>query len=177
MATICQITPKTRIDPSSIDLSDVEFWRQPWSHRAAAFATPRREAPITFYDEPVIEGTSIELPRDAGYYALTRHRDVASTSRHPEIFLSGPGAVSPMDLPPEMVEYLSGMISTNNPQHTRLRRIVSNAFNPRNVRAVEDARERVADEVLTRGRRGAHRTTSRPRPCLAPGRRLSPRQL
>ncbi len=150
MATICQMTPETRIDPSTIDLSDVEFWREPWSYREAAFATLRREAPISFYDEPVIEGTSIELPRGAGYYALTRHRDVASASRHPDIFLSGPGAVSQMDLPPEMVEYFSGMISTDNPKHARLRRIVSNAFNPRNVQAVEDSIERVADQVLTR---------------------------
>lgn len=150
MATICQMTPDTRIDPGTIDLSDMGFWRQPWSYREAAFATLRREAPISFYDEPVIEGTSIELPRGAGYYALTRHRDVASASRHPEIFLSGPGAVSQMDLPPEMVEYFSGMISTDNPKHVRLRRIVSNAFNPRNVQAVEDSIERVADEVLNR---------------------------
>ena len=150
MDTICQMTPLTRIDPSSIDLSDVEFWRQPWSYRESAFATLRAEAPISYYDEPVVEGTSIELPRGAGYYALTRHRDVASASRHPDIFLSGPGAVSQMDLPPEMVEYFSGMISTDNPKHARLRRIVSNAFNPRNVRAVEDSIERVADEVLAR---------------------------
>ena len=61
------------------------------------------------------------------------YRDVATASRHPETFLSGPGAVSLMDLPSEMVEYFSGMISTDNPKHARLRRIVSNAFNPRNV--------------------------------------------
>jgi cytochrome P450 len=55
-----------------------------------------------------------------------------------------------MDLPTEMVEYFSGMISTDNPKHARLRRIVSNAFNPRNVRSVEDSIERVADDVITR---------------------------
>jgi cytochrome P450 len=41
------------------------------------------------------------------------------------------------------------MISTDNPKHARLRRIVSNAFSPRNVRAVEAAVERVADELVT----------------------------
>ena len=49
-----------------------------------------------------------------------------------------------------MVEYFSGMISTDNPKHARLRRIVSNAFNPRNVRAVEDSIERKADEIIDR---------------------------
>ena len=42
------------------------------------------------------------------------------------------------------------MISTDNPKHSRLRRIVSNAFNPRNVKAIEDSIERVADETIDR---------------------------
>ncbi|MFI5036299.1 MAG: cytochrome P450 [Acidimicrobiales bacterium] len=132
-----------------IDLSDLEFWRRPWNEREAAFAALRRERPIAFFEEPVVEGTSVVFPPGPGYYALTRHRDVATASRHPEAFLSGPGAVSILDLPPEMVEYFSGMISTDNPKHARLRRIVSAAFSPRNVRAVEDAVERVADELVT----------------------------
>jgi cytochrome P450 len=98
----------------------------------------------------VMEDLSMVFPPGNGNYALTKHRDVAEASRHPEVFLSGPGAVSQFDLPPEMVEYFSGMISTDNPKHARLRRIVSNAFNPRNVRGVEDSIERVADEVLAK---------------------------
>jgi cytochrome P450 len=137
-------------DVDSINLSDMEFWRRPWPERDAAFATLRRERPISHYDEPVIEGTSIEFPTGTGFYALTKYRDVQTASRHPEVFLSGPGAVSTMDLPSEMVEYFSGMISTDDPKHARLRRIVSNAFNPRNVRAVEDSIERKADEIIER---------------------------
>ncbi|MGD0055539.1 MAG: cytochrome P450 [Acidimicrobiales bacterium] len=148
------MAPAPTWNVDDIDLSDLDFWRRPWDERESAFATLRRERPISFYENPVIEGTSIEFPPSAGYYALTRYRDVATASRHPEVFLSGPGAVSQMDLPTEMVEYFSGMISTDNPKHARLRRIVSNAFNPRNVRAVEESIERVADEVLARAQRG-----------------------
>lgn len=133
-----------------IDLSDMDFWRRPWSEREAAFEILRTEAPITYFDEPIVEGTTMEFPQGAGYYALTRYRDVATASRHPEVFLSGPGAISQMDLPPEMVEYFSGLISTDNPKHARLRRIVAKAFTPRNIRAVEESIERVADEVLRR---------------------------
>jgi cytochrome P450 len=132
-----------------IDLSDLEFWRRPWAEREAAFASLRRDRPVAFFEEPVIEGSAITFPPGPGYYALTRHRDVATASRHPEVFLSGPGAVSILDLPSEMVEYFSGMISTDNPKHARLRRIVSKAFSPRNVRAVEDAVERVADDLVS----------------------------
>ena len=131
-----------------IDLSDMAFWRRPWSEREAAFATLRAERPIAHFDEPVVEGTAFEFPPGPGYYALTRYDDIVTASRHPEVFLSGPGAVSQLDLPPEMVEYFSGMISTDNPQHARLRRIVANAFNPRTVRAIEDAIDRVAKQVV-----------------------------
>ena len=64
---------------------------RPWAEREAAFATLRRESPITHYDEPVIEGTAIEFPVGNGFYAITKYRDVQTASRHPEIFLSGPG--------------------------------------------------------------------------------------
>lgn len=145
--------PELTTSVDEIDLSDLDFWRRPYAEREAAFRTLRREAPIRHFEDPVVEGSVIELPRGNGYYALTRHHDVAEVSRRPEVFLSGPGAVSLLDLPTEMVEYFSGMISTDNPKHARLRRIVSNAFNPRNVRAVEDSIERLADEIIERARR------------------------
>ena len=135
-----------------IDLSDMEFWRRPYPEREGAFATLRRERPIAHFEDPLLEGSVIEMPRGNGYWALTRHRDLAEVSRTPQVFLSGPGAVSLLDLPPEMVEYFSGMISTDNPRHARLRRIVANAFNPRTVRAVEASIERLADEIIERAR-------------------------
>ena len=146
--------PLSVLAPDEIDLSDIEFWKRPYSEREGAFATLRAQRPISHYDDPVLFETAIEFPEGNGYYALTRYVDVAEASKHPEVFLSGPGATSLIDLPPEMVEYFSGMISTDNPKHTRLRRIVSNAFNPRSVRAVEDSIEVVADEIVTRALAG-----------------------
>ena len=81
---------------------------------------------------------------------MTRHADVTEISRHPEIYCSGQGAVSILDLPPEMVEYFAGMISTDNPRHARLRRIVSAAFNPRRIKSIEENIEEVADRVIDR---------------------------
>jgi len=142
--------PHEQWTADSINLSDLDFWSLPYDDRHAAFATLRRDRPISHYAEPVIDDTAVEFPAGNGFYALTKYRDVQTVSRHPEVFLSGPGAVSTMDLPSEMVEYFSGMISTDDPKHARLRRIVSNAFNPRNVRAVEDSIERKADEIIDR---------------------------
>jgi len=133
-----------------IDLSDLAFWDRPWEEREAAFELLRTSRPMPHFEDPVIEDSPFPLPPGAGYYALTRHADVTTVSRHPEIYRSGQGAVSLVDLPPEMVEYFSGMISTDDPRHARLRRIVSNAFNPRRVRAIEDSIDAVAKEVVDR---------------------------
>ena len=139
--------PKEVLAVDDIDLSDLEFWARPWDEREGAFATLRRRRPLARFDLPALP--SVPTPPDGtGYRALTRHADVAEVSRHPEIFRSGSGAVSVYDLPPEMVEYFSGMISTDNPRHARLRRIVSAAFNPRMVRSIEDHIQQVADGVV-----------------------------
>lgn len=150
LSSVVAVEPVTAWSADDVDLTDLDFWRRPYADREAGFAALRRGRPIAFFEDPVIEGTSVDFPKGRGYYALTRHRDIATASRHPEIFLSGPGTVSILDLPPEMVEYFSGMISTDNPKHARLRRIVSAAFSARNLRAIEDAVERVADELITK---------------------------
>lgn len=147
----CWRVPKpTALSLDEIDLNSLEFWDQPWAVREDAFERFRNERPMPHFDDPVIEDFPFELPAGTGYYALTRHRDITTASRHPETFVSGKGAVSLIDLPDEMVEYFSGMISTDNPRHTRLRRIVSNAFNPRRVQAIEESIDRVAREVVDR---------------------------
>jgi methyl-branched lipid omega-hydroxylase len=142
------VHPATTLGLDDIDLSAIEFWDLPWVEREGAFALLRAQRPVAHFDDPVIEDSPVPLPAGNGYYALTRHRDVTTASRHPEVFCSGQGAVSLLDLPPEMVEYFSGMISTDNPRHTRLRRIVSDAFNPRRVQAIEDSIDRVARDVI-----------------------------
>ncbi len=134
-----------------VDLSDLEFWLRPWEEREAAFAVLRKHRPVAFFEEPDVGGrTSVPLPKGRGYYALSRHAEVVEVSRHPEIFRSGRGATSIQDLPPEMLEYFGGMINTDDPRHARLRRIVSNAFNPRMVKSVEASIEQVACDIVER---------------------------
>ena len=126
-----------------IDLSDLAFWERPWAEREGAFQLLRRERPLAWFDDPdLTEESPLAPPPGPGYRAVTRHADVVEISRHPEIYCSGQGAVSILDLPPEMVEYFAGMISTDNPRHARLRRIVSAAFNPRRIKASRTASRR-----------------------------------
>ena len=140
--------PNEALALDEIDLSDMEFWGLPWDVREGAFATLRRERPIAFFEDPDVSASPLAPPPGPGYRVLTRYADVAEASRHPETYRSGQGAVSIIDLPPEMVEYFAGMISTDNPRHARLRRIVSAAFNPRRIKSIEETIAAVADETL-----------------------------
>ncbi|MCL4446111.1 MAG: hypothetical protein M1134_04445 [Actinobacteria bacterium] len=140
---------KEVLDVDEIDLSGLEFWKRPWDEREGAFRTLRNLRPLAYFEEPDLSDVSLLAPPPGpGYKAVTRHADVATISRHPEIYLSGKGAVSIIDLPTEMLDYFSGMISTDNPRHARLRRIVSQAFSPRMIRSIEGVIDDVAKDVI-----------------------------
>jgi len=147
------VQPVETLTVDQIDLSDIAFWERPPAEREGAFATLRRERPLAHFDEPDLSDLSpLAPPPGPGFRAVTRHADVTEVSRNPDVYCSGRGAVSVPDLPEEMVEYFAGMISTDNPRHARLRRIVSAAFNPRRVRSIEDAIQRVAVDVVARAK-------------------------
>ena len=150
----------------NIDLSDIEFWAKPWAERDAAFATLRRENPIAYFPEPIVD----PFPEGPGYYAITKMHDVLEISRHPEIFCSGQGAVSILDMPAEMNEFYGSLISMDDPRHARLRKIVSSTFTPRmlaNVlEDVEKTAKSVVDGVIEKGELDFVADVSMPFPLL-----------
>ncbi len=117
-----------------IDLSDIEFWARPDDEREAVFKLLRDEAPITFYDEVVIE----DFPQGPGYWALTRYADVVQASRHPELFVSGRGGTNIGDIPQELAEFLGSIINMDDPRHKKLRGLVSSGFGPKQLNQLLD---------------------------------------
>ena len=83
----------------------------------------RDEAPL-YYNE------------DLDFYAVSRFADVDAFSRDPKTFLSGHGTVMEM-ITADPVE-MEIMIFMDPPEHTRYRRLVSKAFTPRRMMALED---------------------------------------
>ncbi len=143
--------PRAVLSVDEIDLSDMAFWARPWDEREGAFQTLRRDRPMPFFKEPEIpDALSYMIPEGPGYYGLTRHAHISEASRHPEIFQSGRGATSIVDMPAEMLDFFGSMINMDNPRHARLRRIVSAAFNPRMIKSIEDRIDLVANEVIDR---------------------------
>jgi methyl-branched lipid omega-hydroxylase len=136
--------PPPEIPLADIQLGSLEFWELDDDYRDGAFATLRREAPISFWP-------AIELPGFAagtGHWALTKLDDVFHASRHPDIFSSSPG-ITINDQNPEVAEYFGSMIVLDDPRHQRLRSIVSRAFTPKVVARIEASVRERAHRLVT----------------------------
>src|ERR1700677_1905690 len=147
LATRVNGVPPPEIPLADINLSSLEFWGLDDDIRDAAFATLRREAPVSYWPAIEYEGFS----NGNGHWALTKLDDVFYASRHPDIFSSSPG-ITINDQTPEVAEYFGSMIVLDDPRHQRLRSIVSRAFTPKVVARIETsvrdrARRLVADMV------------------------------
>ncbi|MFZ1179290.1 MAG: cytochrome P450 [Mycobacterium sp.] len=138
IATRMNGAPPPEVPLADIHLESLDFWGLDDDFRDGAFATLRREAPLSFW--PAIEMEGFEA--GSGYWALTKHDDVHYASRHPEIFSSSPN-ITINDNAPEIAEYFGSMIVLDDPRHQRLRSIVSRAFTPKVVARIEaSVRER-----------------------------------
>lgn len=84
----------------------------------------------------------------SGFWAVTRHADVREVSKSPDRFSSGIGHTNLWDLEADALEARRSIIDTDAPDHTRLRRLVSSAFTPRNIRRWTDTTREIAAELL-----------------------------
>ena len=138
--------PKLPASVDQIRLDQLDFWTKPTEEREGAFALLRRERPMSFHQEfePPPE---IPLPKGPGYWAVTRHADVVTASRHSDLFCSGKGVNIP-DLPAELNEFFGSMIAMDDPRHARLRGIVSRGFTPRSLARLQGDVERRATHLV-----------------------------
>jgi methyl-branched lipid omega-hydroxylase len=138
LATRVNGTPPPDVPLADIHLESLDFWALNDDIREGAFATLRREVPISFWPAIDLEG----FTAGNGHWSLTKLDDVHFASRHPDIFSSSPN-ITINDQTPELAEYFGSMIVLDDPRHQRLRSIVSRAFTPKVVARIEaSVRER-----------------------------------
>jgi cytochrome P450 len=132
------------------DLSSREFWSSTERERDELFHVLRRSKALTYQRPPEMS----LLPAQQGYWAIVRHEDVRFVSRNPELFCSGQGVVLD-DAPAELYEIVAGFLPTDAPKHTRLRGLVSRAFTPGQVKAIEgqiaEQARRIVDDAVKPG--------------------------
>lgn len=136
-----------------INLSELEFWARPLAEREGAFARLRADRPLPFYEEP--DTQSELIPVGPGYFAVTKYDDILEVSKNAAQYCSGKGATSIADMPEFMNDFFGSMINMDDPRHARLRKIVSAAFTPKMLKALEDqvaiAAREIVDDVLAKG--------------------------
>ena len=87
------------------------------------------------------------------YWAVTRYHDVVHVLKHPEIYSSWRGGVLLDDPPPEFLSRLrENMLNRDPPEHTRMRRLVSQAFSSRRLASLERTIAQHARELVGRMR-------------------------
>jgi cytochrome P450 family 142 subfamily A polypeptide 1 len=123
--------PRTA-DWSAADFTDPALYDDPWDF----YRWLRDEHPI-WWNEP------------SGCYAISRHADVLEISRNAERYSSAQG-VRPVNIVPLSI------VSMDDPEHQRQRRILSRGFTPRQVRRlmphIRDLTNRVIDDVQHLGK-------------------------
>ncbi|RRO16888.1 cytochrome P450 [Saccharopolyspora rhizosphaerae] len=118
------------------------------------FAALRRTAPIHWVEQAPEARAGMSPEAGTGYWALTKHADVAAVSRNTKVFSSRENAViirNPATATPESIEPSKVVIINQDPpEHTQLRKIISRGFTPRAIGALEDALEQRARRIVRR---------------------------
>jgi methyl-branched lipid omega-hydroxylase len=127
------------------NLVDNEFWLRPEPEIRAEIERLQAEAPLDWFEEMTFEDSPLAV--GPGYWAVTRHVDIAEISRNPQIYSSANG-ITVTDTPPEFNEFFSSMIGMDDPRHARLRRIVSKGFTPKMLAQLEGSVQGVATQVV-----------------------------
>jgi len=102
------------------------------------FARLRKESPVAWIEEN---------PPNSGFWAVTKYDDVGQVSRDHETFTTTKG-IRLEEMAPDELEARRTMMEFDPPEHTRLRRLVSQGFTPRVIATYENAFRSLASQVL-----------------------------
>jgi cholest-4-en-3-one 26-monooxygenase len=83
-----------------------------------------------------------------GFWLLAKHADVVAVSRDTKRFSSQLGHIALEDREPDALQARRSMIETDPPEHTRLRKIVSDAFTRTKVKEYEEYTRRIVRDLL-----------------------------
>ncbi len=124
-------------DLAHIDVADPKVYAHGVPHEA--LAALRRHDPVHWHPWPGTGG---------GFWLLSKHADVFAVSKDPRRFSSQVGHIALEDREPDALEARRSMIETDPPEHTRLRRLVSDAFTRTRVAEYEVYTRAIASELL-----------------------------
>jgi cytochrome P450 family 142 subfamily A polypeptide 1 len=110
--------------PFEIDILDPRFYDDPWE----AYRWLRHNAPLWWDAENEL-------------WVVSRHEDVSHISRNQELYSAAQG------VRPKVASPMS-IISMDDPEHTRQRRLVNKGFTPRMVRQLSDHIRELSNQII-----------------------------
>jgi cytochrome P450 len=123
-------------------LIDLQWWQQHPADRPELYRRLREAGGPVF-----VRTNRPGSARVRGFWAVGAHRDVVDISRRPADFSSGQGTQI-FDQTAEMREYRGSIIDMDDPEHMRLRKIVSRGFTPRILSELRALAEETTAEIL-----------------------------
>lgn len=100
------------------------------------FGRLRREAPVAWCPEPA----GSDFSGGPGFWVVSRHADVVTVSKRPDVFSSHVGGTSVRDfVGRDLVAVQQMMLNTDPPEHSKIRKIISHAFTPRTVQGMRES--------------------------------------
>jgi cytochrome P450 len=98
----------------------------------------RREDPVHWWTQT--EG----IP----FWAITRHADIVTIGKRPDLFLNGPRLTISHEPEQQMLEFPPTLIQLDPPKHAAYRQLVSKRFTPRYLRRMHADIERIGKEIV-----------------------------
>ena len=145
-------TPRDTRPYDPADVSSLAFWSTTAAERERVFAELRRDRPVSWH-RPVENGL-FEDPNDQGFWAVVTHRHLVEVTKRHEDFISGEGIVFE-SMPQELLDAAQGFIAMDPPRHTKVRRLLSSAFTPKQMARIADRIEanarRIVDDIADKG--------------------------
>ncbi len=126
-----------RDDLAHVDVASPRVYACGVPHQT--LAALRRHDPVHWHPWPGTRG---------GFWLLAKHADVVAVSRDTQRFSSQLGHIALEDREPDALAARRSMIETDPPAHTRLRRLVSDAFTRTKVREYADYTRRTVRDLL-----------------------------
>ena len=134
--------------PTGFDPTDPDVMRERVPHDE--LLTLRRTAPVSFVEQAAEARAG--FPDHKGYWAVSKHADVAAISKDQANFSTNLDGVI-IRFGPQMdragvenTRFL--LINHDAPDHTKLRQIISRAFTPRAISALHDDLKRRSREIV-----------------------------
>src|SRR5690348_8424106 len=139
--------------PAGFDFTDPGIYAERLP--MAEFAEVRRASPIWWNEQPLDVGGFA----DGGFWVVSKHRDVREVSLRSDVFSSAKKSIVPRYKVAggggQIEAGALSLIMMDDPEHTRLRKIISRGFTPRAIERLRaelnEPAKRIAAEAASEG--------------------------